>query len=54
MPTKPYIIALEEHYFDPEVKRHITGLDMTNAPRIVERLDDVDAANPMFAADPFG
>src|SRR5260370_36452655 len=41
MATKPYIIALEEHYFDPEVKRHITGLDMTNAPRIVERLDDV-------------
>src|ERR1700730_3460310 len=43
MATKPYIIALEEHYFDPEVKRHITGLDMTNAPRIVERLDDVGA-----------
>src|SRR5467141_4048922 len=41
MPTKPYIIALEEHYFDPEVKRHITGLDATNVPRIVERLDDV-------------
>src|SRR5437879_9702477 len=41
MPTKPYIIALEEHYFDPEVKRQITGLDATNVPRIVERLDDV-------------
>ncbi len=41
MPAKPYIIALEEHYFDPEVKRHITGLDATNVPRIVERLDDV-------------
>jgi hypothetical protein len=41
MPTKSYIIALEEHYFDPEVKRHITGLDATNAPRIVERLDDL-------------
>jgi predicted TIM-barrel fold metal-dependent hydrolase len=41
MATKPYIIALEEHYFDPEVKRHITGLDMTTAPRVVERLDDV-------------
>src|SRR6476646_6511615 len=39
--TKPYIIALEEHYFDPEVKRHISGLDATNVPRIVERLDDV-------------
>ena len=43
MATKPYIIALEEHYFDPEVKRHITGLDATNVPRIVERLDDVGA-----------
>src|ERR1700719_166771 len=41
MATKPYIIALEEHYFDPEVKRHITGVDMTNAPRIGERLDNV-------------
>src|ERR671930_563078 len=41
MPAKPYIFALEEHYLDPEVKRHITGLDVTNAPRVVERLDDV-------------
>src|ERR1700757_829106 len=41
MASKPLIIALEEHYFDPEVKMHITGLDSTNAPRIVERLDDV-------------
>jgi len=30
MAEKSYIIALEEHYFDPEVKRHITGLDATN------------------------
>jgi predicted TIM-barrel fold metal-dependent hydrolase len=43
MATKPYIIALEEHYSDPEVKRHFTGIDATNAPRIVERLDDVGA-----------
>src|SRR3974390_899230 len=41
MAQKPFIIALEEHYFDPEVKLHITGLDSTNAPRIVERLDDL-------------
>src|SRR5689334_25279359 len=41
MATKPYIIALEEHYFDAEVKRHITGLDATHVPRIVERLDNV-------------
>ena len=41
MATKPYIIALEEHYFDPEVKRHTVGQEPSNAPRIVERLDDV-------------
>src|ERR1700752_2678063 len=41
MAEKPYIIALEEHYFDPEVKRHTVGQEPTNAPRIVERLDDV-------------
>ena len=27
MATKPYIIALEEHYYDPEVKGHFRGLD---------------------------
>ena len=27
MATKPQVIALEEHYLDPEVKRHFTGLD---------------------------
>jgi len=27
MATKSYIIALEEHYYDPEVKRHASGLD---------------------------
>jgi predicted TIM-barrel fold metal-dependent hydrolase len=43
MATKPYIIALEEHYFDPEVKPLIKGLDATSAPRLVERLDDVGA-----------
>jgi predicted TIM-barrel fold metal-dependent hydrolase len=43
MATKPYIIALEEHYFDAEVRTHVTGLDATNAPRLVERLDDVGA-----------
>ena len=43
MPTKPYVIALEEHYFDAEVKQHIKGLDATTAPRIVERLDDLGA-----------
>jgi predicted TIM-barrel fold metal-dependent hydrolase len=43
MATKPYVIALEEHYFDAEVRTHVTGLDGTNAPRIVERLDDLGA-----------
>jgi len=41
MATKPYIIALEEHYFDAEVRTHVSGLDATTAPRIVERLDDL-------------
>src|SRR6202011_6405946 len=41
MATKPYIIALEEHYFDPEVKRHTMGQEPPHASRIVERLDDV-------------
>src|SRR5271170_7144522 len=41
MATKPYIIALEEHYLDAEVKRHYTGTDSQHAPRVTERLDDV-------------
>src|ERR1700730_7167789 len=43
MATRPQVIALEEHYFDPEVRTHVGGLDATNAPRIVERLDDLGA-----------
>jgi 2,3-dihydroxybenzoate decarboxylase len=43
MATKPQVIALEEHYFDAEVRTHVKGLDATNAPRIVERLDDLGA-----------
>ncbi|HEY1979176.1 MAG TPA: amidohydrolase family protein, partial [Xanthobacteraceae bacterium] len=40
MPKKPYIIALEEHYLDPEVKQ----LGGPGAGRdIVERLDDLGA-----------
>ncbi|MBV9968582.1 MAG: amidohydrolase, partial [Xanthobacteraceae bacterium] len=30
-------------YFDPEVKAHFAGIDVTRAPKIVERLDDVGA-----------
>ena len=41
MAARPQVIALEEHYFDPEVRPHVGGLDATNAPRIVERLNDL-------------
>jgi predicted TIM-barrel fold metal-dependent hydrolase len=32
MPTKPVVIALEEHYLDPEVSRHFTGVDAVPPP----------------------
>ena len=41
MATKSYMIALEEHYYDPEVKRHARGLDAIAAPPTVQRLDDL-------------
>src|SRR5579883_2693279 len=41
MAGKPYIIALEEHYLDAEVKQHYTGSDARQAPRVAERLEDV-------------
>ena len=41
MATKSYIIALEEHYYDSEVKRHTSGLDAIAAPATVQRLDDL-------------
>jgi hypothetical protein len=41
MATKSYIIALEEHYYDPEVKRHASGLDAIAAPVTLQRLDDM-------------
>lgn len=40
MPSTPQVIALEEHYFDPEVKQHITGRDRSGG-RVEARLDDV-------------
>src|SRR5690348_5094257 len=43
MPTRPQVIALEEHYFDPEVKPLIADRDATRALRIVQRLDDLGA-----------
>jgi hypothetical protein len=41
MANKPYIIALEEHYQDPEVKQ--LGAGPSAGPDIVERLDDLGA-----------
>jgi predicted TIM-barrel fold metal-dependent hydrolase len=41
MATRPQVIALEEHYLDPEVKPHITGPDVTRQPTVSARLDDV-------------
>src|SRR5579863_306799 len=38
MAKKPYIVALEEHYLDPEVKRHGSP---GAGPEIVRRLDDL-------------
>jgi 2,3-dihydroxybenzoate decarboxylase len=43
MAKKPLIIALEEHYGDPEVETTFTGYDAMKAPRITQRLDDVGA-----------
>src|SRR5204863_7210681 len=40
MATKPYIIALEEHYQDAEVRRQTGGPGM---PGIEERLNDLGA-----------
>ena len=39
--AKPQVIAIEEHYLDPEVKEHIAAADRTGGPGIAARLDDV-------------
>ena len=39
--NESYIIALEEHYYDSEVKRHASGLDAIAAPATVQHLDDL-------------
>jgi predicted TIM-barrel fold metal-dependent hydrolase len=41
MATKPQVIAIEEHYIDPEVKEHIAAADRTGGPAIAARLEDV-------------
>lgn len=43
MPAKPLIIALEEHYADPEVQATFTGMDVQKVPKVTERLDDTGA-----------
>jgi len=41
MAPRPQVIALEEHYLDPEMKPHFTGIDAPGRPQIVARLEDV-------------
>jgi 2,3-dihydroxybenzoate decarboxylase len=41
--ARPYIIALEEHYVDPELTAHFSDMDATKAPPIAERLNDLGA-----------
>src|SRR5260370_29025737 len=43
MPAKkPYVIALEEHYLDPELRQH-SDLGRIGAAPLIERLDDLGA-----------
>jgi predicted TIM-barrel fold metal-dependent hydrolase len=37
------VIAIEEHYSDKELAAHFTGADAVQAPRVVERLNDLGA-----------
>jgi predicted TIM-barrel fold metal-dependent hydrolase len=39
--TKPRIIAIEEHYLDPEVTAHFSTADATKQPAVAERLADL-------------
>jgi predicted TIM-barrel fold metal-dependent hydrolase len=41
MAARPQVIALEEHYLDPEVKPHFTGIDSPGRPQLIARLEDV-------------
>lgn len=41
--SKPFVIALEEHYLDPDIKATFGDMDSTKAPPIVQRLDDLGA-----------
>jgi len=41
MANKPRIIAIEEHYLDPEVKAHFSSEDATKQPWVAERLENL-------------
>ena len=41
---KPLVIALEEHYADPELYALFTGLDAATPPHVVEKLKDTGEA----------
>ena len=38
------VIAIEEHYYDPDVVAHFTGVDGRTGGFVREKLDDVGAA----------
>lgn len=44
MPTKPFIIALEEHYHDPDIRERFEGNDKGLPPGLRPRLDDLGEA----------
>ena len=44
MPAKPFIIALEEHYHDPDVREKFEGYDKGLPPGLRPRLDDLGAS----------
>ncbi len=41
MPAKPFVIALEEHFQDPDVGAAYGPLDANRAPPLVQRLEDL-------------
>ena len=41
MAAKPYVIALEEHYLDPEIKQATGRTDAIGPRQLIERLDDL-------------
>ena len=41
MSVRPQVIALEEHYLDPEIKQHTARIDGPGRPHITARLEDV-------------